>query len=259
MNFSNHQVWATVSGTHRDDIRQQVDALIRWGVQSIEFRVDLIPEALWDFVFSFSELGVPWWIAHFGVGIDSDAAKAAIRETVKSQAEGGIFHSRCEYLSELIAICRNADKLFAAPYHSQESLSRDAAFREFEYQETLGPAFRKIAIRARTYAEAAALLEATYVASFSGGIPVVGAVFGTQRWARIALPHAGSAITFIVAHSVHNEVGGDDQQLQLADLEHLFAIKGLVGFSRGTLLASHASHAELLGDRNDFAGCDSST
>jgi hypothetical protein len=234
LNFSNHQVWATVSGTDQGDIIQQVDALIQWGVHSIEFRVDLIPEVLWDTVFGITNLSVPWWVAHFGVGKNADAAKVAIQETVRSQAEGGIMHSRCEYLSELIATCRNAGKLFAAPYHSQDPMTRDAALKEFAYQEGLRPTFRKIAVRAHTYAEAAAIVDAIHIASQDGGSPVVGAVFGPQRWARIALPQAGSAITFIIAHALRNEVGGDDQQLQLSDLDHLFAVKNLIALPRGS-------------------------
>ena len=237
---SNHQVWATISGADRDDIFRQIDALIRWGVDSIEFRVDLIPKNLWKAVFSISGLSIPWWIAHFGTGTESEPAAIAIRETVKSEAQGAIFHSRCERLNDLINLCKNANKPFAAPYHSQQPLTCEAALKEFEYQESLGPAFRKIAVRANSYAEAAAIVEATQKASSAGGSRVVGAVFGKQRWARIALPHAGSAITFIVAHAVQNEAGGDDQQLHLGDLEHLFAVNDLLGFSVRKASASHA-------------------
>jgi hypothetical protein len=229
-NISGHQVWATVSGADRKDIMEQVDALTRWGVDSIEFRVDLIPEGLWDTVFGITGLRIPWWVAHFGVANDESAARIAIQRTAKSEAEGGIMHSRCENLRELIAMCRDAGKRFAAPYHSQQPMTREAALREFGFQEELCPAFRKIAIRAHAYEEAAAIVDATHLASQTGGTPVVGAVFGAQRWARIALPHAGSAITFIVARAVCNEVGGDDQQLSLADVDHLLAVNDLLAW-----------------------------
>ncbi|SLM49936.1 protein of unknown function [Nitrospira japonica] len=235
--FSSHQVWATVSGRDRDDIMKQIDSLVCWGVRAIEFRVDLIPEALWDSILGIGSLPVPWWVAHFGTGKDADTAKTAIAETLRSDAEGAIFHSRCEHLSDLIAMCQKAGRPFAAPYHSQNPMTRNEAIREFEYQATLTPAFRKIAARARTYAEAAAIVDATHTASKAGGSPVVGAVFGPQRWARIALPHAGSAITFILAHAVENEVGGDDQQLHLGDIHHLSAVKDLLAIQRG----AHAS------------------
>jgi 3-dehydroquinate dehydratase len=228
-----HQFWATVSGTDRDEIVSQVNTLARWGVQAMEFRVDLIPESLWGGVLNELHPPVPWWVAHFGTGADAAAARKAILATVASEAEGAIFHSRCEYLQELIDISRGAGKLFAAPYHSQEPLTLQGALEEFQYQESLAPAFRKIAVRALSYDDAAALVEATHRASRDGGRPAVGAVFGPQRWARIALPHAGSAITFVVARRVQNEVGGDDQQLQLSELETLAKVRGVVDLPAG--------------------------
>ena len=230
--ISSHQIWATVSGTDRKDLMEQIDALVRWGVDSIEFRVDLIPEVLWDTIFEITNLGVPWWVAHFGVGNDEGAARIAIQRTARSEATGGIIQSRSENLRELITICRDAGKRFAAPYHSQKPMTREAALAEFASQEDFCPAFRKIAVRAHSYEEAAAIVDATHLASQRGGTPVVGAIFGTQRWARIVLPHAGSAITFIVAHAVHNEVGGDDQQLSLADIDHLLSVNDLLAWPR---------------------------
>jgi 3-dehydroquinate dehydratase len=223
-----HQFWATVSGTDRDEIAGQVDALVRWGVKAIEFRVDLIPESHWEAVLHELHSPVPWWVAHFGTGAGAASAQRAVLATAASEAQGAIFHSRCERLNELIEISRTAGKQFAAPYHSQEPLTLQGALEEFQYQEALAPMFRKIAVRALNYDDAAALLEATHRASRDGGRPAVGAVFGPQRWARIALPHAGSAITFVVARRVQNEVGSDDQQLQISELETLAKVRGIV-------------------------------
>jgi 3-dehydroquinate dehydratase len=239
-----HQYWATVSGTDKDEIASQVHALVRWGVQAIEFRVDLIPEDLWDAVFHDLRPAVPWWVAHFGTGADAPAARKAILATVASKAQGAIFHSRSEHLKEFIEASRAAGKLFAAPYHSQEPLTLEGALEEFRYQESLAPVFRKIAVRAMSYDDAAALIEATHRASRDGGRPAVGAIFGPQRWARVALPHAGSAITFVVARRVQNEVGNDDQQLQIAELDLLAKVRGLVDLpANGTALASGGAAA----------------
>lgn len=223
-----HQYWATVSGTDRAEITRQVAALESWGVEAIEFRVDLIPRALWESILHEQVPRVPWWIAHFGTGHDADEAREAIHATLRSDAAGAIFHSRCEHLDELMAASRTAGKPYAAPYHSQEPLTLEGALDEFRHQESLAPAFRKIAVRANNFEEASALLTATHRASRDGGRPAVGAVFGPQRWARVALPHAGSAITFVIARVVSNEVGGDDQQLQIFEMDHLSKVRGLV-------------------------------
>ncbi|MFY9825430.1 MAG: type I 3-dehydroquinate dehydratase [Thermoanaerobaculia bacterium] len=233
MSGSKHQFWATVSGTDRDEIASQVDALVRWGVEAIEFRVDLIPRNLWDSVLHERIPSVPWWVAHFGTGLDAQAAREAILATVASEAQGAIFHSRCEHLRELIDVSRRAGKLFAAPYHSQQPLTLEGALEEFAHQESLLPEFRKIAVRAMNFDDAAALLEATHRASRDGGSPAVGAIFGPQRWARVALPHAGSAITFVVARRVQNEVGSDDQQLQISEVDTLAKVRGIVDLPAG--------------------------
>jgi hypothetical protein len=229
---ADHQIWATVSGTRKQDLQADIASLVRWGVAAIEFRMDLVPQNLWETVWRELAPPIPWWTAHFGTGVDADGARSATLQGLETGAEGAIFHSRCEHLHELVEACRSADKAFAAPFHSQEPLSVDAAISEFEHQESLSPSFRKIAVRARTFEDALAIVEATRLASQDGGTPVVGAVFGQQRWARIALPCAGSSITFMVARQVANEVGGDDEQLQLAELENLLNVRGLMPLRR---------------------------
>ena len=124
-------------------------------------------------------------------------------------------------------MCLSAGKLFSAPYHSQKPLTRVQILKEYNYQETFRPSFRKIAIRAKTALDAAAVVQATYETSMNGGSPVVGAVFGPERWARVALPNAGSAVTFLVANRVKNEVGGDDEQFQVNEFKRLIQIRGI--------------------------------
>jgi hypothetical protein len=223
-----HQIWATISGREREDLDRQVKAVAEWGIEAVEYRLDLIPADLWEFVLSGPRPRLSWWVAHFGTGQDSKLAHDAARATIASAADGVIFHSHCEGVGQLVQACRSAGKPFAAPFHGQEPLTLDAALEEFAFQQSLSPSFRKIAVRAHSYDEAAALVEATRRASRDGGNPAVGAVFGRQRWARIALPHAGSAITFVVAHRVKNEVEGDDEQLQLSELGDLCRVSGLM-------------------------------
>ena len=223
-----HQIWATVSGTDRDQIAADVEAVVQWGVEAIEFRLDLVPPDLWKAVLVNLAPPIPWWVAHFGTGSGADAARSAVLATLESEAAGAIFHSRCEHLDELVERCRAAGADFAAPYHSQEPLTLEAALAEYAHQQSISPKFRKIAVRAKSFDDAYALLEATRRCSTDGGAPVVGAVFGQHRWARVAMPTVGSTITFIVARKVPNEVGGDDEQLQLAELEKLLGVRGLM-------------------------------
>lgn len=222
-----HEFWATVSGNTKSNLESQIEDLVAWGVKAIEFRVDLMPENLWDFIFGLQEVKVPWWVAHFGTDGASEEARLTIQESVKSRATGVIFHSRYESAEEAAELCRQAGKKFIAPYHSQTPITEDQAMEEFGYQERLRPTFRKIGIRAHSYDEAAGIVSATRRAVAAGGSPIASAVFGTQRWARVALPFAGSVITFIVAHQVRNKFDGDDQQFHFKELEHLMAVKDL--------------------------------
>jgi len=217
-----------VSGSRDDDLRDQVEALVRWGVHAIEFRLDLIPRDVWQWVFDLRAVPVEWWIAHFGIEEESGEARESTLQALHSEADGCIFHSHCNYVDELKRACLKNGKEFAAPYHSQHPLTLQEAVREFERQASLEPSFTKIAVRANTPADALALLGATGIASAAGGPPAVGAVFGPHRWARVAMPSAGSAITFVVAHRVSNEVGGDDEQLQLSELEALMKVRGIL-------------------------------
>jgi Type I 3-dehydroquinase len=221
MTAKRHQIWATISGSEKEDLVSQVKAVADWGIESIEYRLDLIPTDLWRFVLNGPRPRVSWWVAHFGTGDESKLAHDAAEATISSGADGVIFHSHCDGVDQLVRACRSAGKPFAAPFHSQEPLTRKEALEEFAYQQSLSPSFRKIAVRAHSYDDAASLIDATRQATLDGGCPVVGAIFGGQRWARIALPHAGSAITFVVAHRVKNEVQEDDEQLQLSELGDL--------------------------------------
>jgi 3-dehydroquinate dehydratase len=222
-----HEFWATISGTDVDDIVQQQVAVWKWGVAAVEIRADLVPESIYDEVLARRERQGPTFIAHFGTGDEAEAAAEAITKALKAGADGGICHSRCEALGEIKQACLNVNKSFAAAYHSQLPMTLSAAIREFEEQEANNPLFRKIAVRAESPEDAIAIIQATHQVSLKGGTPVVGAVFGPHRWARVALPHAGSAISFLIAHRALNEVNGDDEQLQLAEADHLQSVRGL--------------------------------
>jgi hypothetical protein len=228
MSANRHQVWATISGSDEATLAAQVDAVAGYGIRAVEYRLDLIPVELWPIVMRGPQAPVAWWVAHFGTGEQSSLAHDAAGEALGSNADGVIFHSRCDGVEALADACRAAGTAFAAPFHNQAPLTLDAALDEFAWQESLRPSFRKIAVRAHTYDDATALVEATHRASRDGGSPAVGAVFGPHRWARVALPHAGSAITFVVAHGVSNEVAGDDEQLQLSELDDLRRVGGLL-------------------------------
>lgn len=225
---ASHEYWATISGSSVGELLQQEESLDKWGVTAIEFRADLINFDAYHELLSSNRWKRPTFIAHFGVGKEADVARESLLEAVRSGVSGVICHSRCEHLEEILKRTRSAGKLFAAAYHSQEPMSFDDAINEFEFQGTLKPLFRKIACRAHNFGDALVLLQAVYVSYQKGGIPVVGAVFGQHRWARIAMPIAGSAITFLIAHQVRNEVDGDDEQLQIPELDELRGVRGIL-------------------------------
>jgi 3-dehydroquinate dehydratase len=225
---SSHEYWATVSGHDLDDLLDQADSVLRWGCVAVEFRADLIPLDVYERLLDGGAPQYPAFVAHFGTGGEADTARNAVLRAVEAGYHGAICHSRCEALDEIVDACRAEGRPFAAAYHSQEPMSRTEAAEEFERQEETDPLFRKIAVRAHRFEDAVALLEATRDAASSGGSPVVGAIFGPHRWARVAMPHAGSTISFVLAHRAVNEQGGDDEQLVIDDVARLQAIGGLL-------------------------------
>jgi len=218
---SSHEFWGTVSGNSIEEITRQQEILWQWGVTAIEVRADLVPPDTYQVLLDKDEWVGRTCIAHFGIGVDSLVAQDVILQALRTDIAGCICHSRNESIEEISRAVTDAGKFFATAYHSQQPLTPRDALQEFEYQETLKPLFRKIAVRAYEFEDALAIIEATRLAFKNGGSPVVSAVFGTHRWARTALPSAGSAISFIVAHQVFNEEGGDDQQFCVDEVDFL--------------------------------------
>ncbi|MEU5633645.1 type I 3-dehydroquinate dehydratase [Streptomyces rishiriensis] len=224
---SSHEFWATISGSSLPDLRAQESMVWEWGVTAIEYRADLIPPAVYGELLRGNGRAGPAFVAHFGTGRDAESAREAIVKSFASDLAGCICHSRCELLDEIRGRCADTGRLFAAAYHSQLPMTATEAMREYEWQESLRPLFRKIAVRAKTVDDVVALLQATSRASQDGGSPVVGAIFGPHRWARVALPSAGSAVSFLLAAQATNEEGNDDEQLQLREVECLQMVRGL--------------------------------
>jgi 3-dehydroquinate dehydratase len=228
-----HEFWATVSGKTIEEVQSQQAATWKWGVVAVELRADLMSaESYAQALDRRSEWRGPTFVAHFGIGNQAEAAYRAAEQAIEAGADGAICHSRCELAKDIRRICKENGKHFAGAYHSQYPISASDAIREFERQEELDPLFRKIAARAESFEDALALLEATRHSSQDGGTPVVGAVFGKHRWARVAMPQAGSAISFVIAHQVSNEVGGDDEQLTIHDADLLQQIRSVYPTSR---------------------------
>jgi 3-dehydroquinate dehydratase len=223
-----HEFWATISGSTLDDILQQQHSVWDWGVSTVEIRTDLVPRSLHEQVLN-TVVQAPTWVAHFGTGAEAGTARTALHEALAADTIDGIVcHSRLEGVQEMAAAAQSAGKGFVAAFHSQTPVTLDEALDEYEYQGTLNPLFRKIAARAHTVEEALTLLQATHRASKRGGIPVVGAVFGPQRWARIAMPAVGSTVTFVIAHPVPNEAGGDDEQLTIEEATAVCSVRRIV-------------------------------
>jgi 3-dehydroquinate dehydratase len=230
LSSSDHEFWATISSGSLAELLRQEAIAWQWGVSGIEFRADLIPDSVYcDLLAEKRSDGwvAPTFVAHFGTGEQDEIAKCAIERSLATQVAGAICHSRCERIDDIQAACVAANRHFAAAYHSQQPMTADEATAEFERQELRRPLFRKIAVRAYCAEDVLALLRATHIAARDGGSPVVGAVFGPHRWARLALPHVGSAISFLVTRQLPNEVGGDDEQLQLAEVDRIHLMRGL--------------------------------
>jgi hypothetical protein len=224
-----HEFWATVSGDTLDDLVRQQELVWQWGVSAVEIRADLVPDDVFGQLLARGGWPGPTFVAHFGTGGAASVARDVVRRALDVGMTGGICHSRCELVDTIHEDCRNAGGEFAAAYHSQEPMTQHEAERELQAQAVREPLFRKIAVRAHRVADALALIAATGAAADTGGIPVVGAVFGPHRWARVAMPHVGSAITFLVARPVPNEVGGNDEQLTTAEADALRGVRVLSG------------------------------
>ncbi|MCG8469377.1 MAG: type I 3-dehydroquinate dehydratase [Gemmatimonadetes bacterium] len=223
-----HSFWATVSGSDLDDILAQQRALWDWGVSAIEIRTDLVPEYLHTDVLQSVERRGPVYVAHFGTGADASDARQSLFQALETDGVDGIIcHSWLDSAQEMRQAAAATDKQFAAACHSQTPLTLDELLREYDAQAAFEPLFRKIAARAFTVPQALALLEATHRAAQGGGSPIVGAVFGPHRWARVAMPSMGSAITFIIARPLRNEVGGDDEQLTIPEATLLIRVRGI--------------------------------
>ena len=226
-----HEFWATVSGEPLAELLRQEAMAWQWGVTGIEFRADLIPEPVFNELLLENDRRGGWlgptFVAHFGTGAQAELAQQAIGWSLSTGVAGCICHSRCELIDEIQAACAAASRHFVAAYHSQQPMTAEEALAEFERQELRRPLFRKIAVRAYSVDDVLAVLHATRLAAQDGGSPVVAAVFGPHRWARVALPHAGSTISFLVTQQVQNEVGADDEQLQLAEVDQLQLVHGL--------------------------------
>jgi len=223
-----HEFWATVSGRTTEEVLSQEVATWKWGVVAVELRADLMTdESYAQALEQRSAWNGPTFVAHFGTGHEAEAAYRACEQAIEAGAYGAICHSRCELARDIQRLCTASGRHYAGAYHSQYPISAADAIREFERQQELRPLFRKIAARAESFEDAMALLEATRYSSQDGGTPVVGAVFGRHRWARVAMPQAGSAISFLIAHQVPNEVGGDDEQLTINDADLLQQIRSV--------------------------------
>jgi 3-dehydroquinate dehydratase len=240
-----HEYWATVSGGPLDYLERQEKALWDWGVTAIEFRADLIPVDAYAALLARGAWRGPTLVAHFGTGDDAEVARQAVVDAISAGVHGGICHSRCELVHEIRDECAREGRAFAAAYHSQAAVTEAEAMEEFERQQALDPLFRKIAVRANRMEDALAVVTATLKAAADGGSPIVAAIFGPQRWARIVLPHAGSSISFIVADRMRNEVGGDDEQLQLSEVSRLLDVRSLMPAPAGAASSDTGSNRAL--------------
>lgn len=218
-----HEYWCTVSGNDITDIALQVNQLSDWGVAAIEYRSDLMPASVYEGVLSSRPPKRPTFVAHFGVGKHASTAFADLERASNTWIDGLICHSRSEILQDVSALARACGKRFGIAFHSQEPLIYEEIRDELERQNAVQPFFRKIAFRASKETDALALIRAVSESSIRPDVPVIGAIFGRHRWARIALANVGSAVSFIVSRRVTNEVGGDDEQLQISQVDALIA------------------------------------
>lgn len=216
---SQQQVWGTIAGNNISEITTDYEALLRYGIDAIEFRADLMPQAvLVEFLKRNFE--VPVFIANFNL----DQSVEDCFNEYADRSSGFLFHLNYPNRNKLIDFCTQNQKPFVAAYHSQQPLSYDDIIKKFKEQMTLNPFMLKVGIRAINFRDAIEMISATKFIAENYSYPVAGAVFGNERWARLALHRAGSNVTFVVARELKNEIGNDDKQFTFADFKQLTSI-----------------------------------
>lgn len=222
-----HEIWGTMCGSSLEEIERQQQKFQEFGVNAIEIRIDLIPPEVQPELRSELELKLPTYVAHFGSeGNEATKAKEELVEWLYCGASGIICHSRSPEANHLSTIAEENDKNFVAAFHSQTSPDRSRLRKELEYQKKFNPSFRKIAVRADSESDVINLIDVISEKTHKDH-DVVGAVFGPQRWGRIALANVGSAITFITPHQIENEHGGSDHQFDVTEFNGLSSISQL--------------------------------
>jgi 3-dehydroquinate dehydratase len=223
-----HQLWGTVSGKTFSEVKSAAKLLTTAGVRSLEYRFDLIPQPEWPDV--LDQITNEDFVAHFGMAaIEPEREELLKLFGAAIQASAGIIvHSRAEVLKEVVSAACEHNVRYALPYHSQGTLDYSGVLSEYHFQAQYSPLFCKIAIRPLSAENALEYAQALTAARKEIDIPLVAAVFGPQRWARIMMPAVGSAITFIVAKQVSNEAGGDDEQFTIGDVSTLSSLRGIM-------------------------------
>jgi 3-dehydroquinate dehydratase len=225
----NHSIWGTASGRTLSELCEAESSLLDAGVEAVEIRADLLPGGVYDARLESSPVSGPTFIAHFGIEGDSILAAEELDKATRCPWVTGIIcHSHHPEVEALADLAVRAGKAFACAYHSQLSLTSDEVSAEYSRQSQLGSLFLKIAIRPRSIQDCLSFIDSVNRSASTRAEPVVGAVFGPHRWARIAMIEAGSAITFVVAHQCPNEIGGDDEQFTVAELGLLKQVRSLV-------------------------------
>lgn len=216
---SQQQIWGTLAGRGLTELSADYETLLQHGIDAIEFRADLIPQSVLA-EFLKRTFTVPVFIANFNL----DQSVEEGFNIYVDHSDGFLFHLNHPNRQQIIDFCKKNKKYFVAAYHTQSPMKYEEIIEKFEEQMALNPFIIKVGIRANNFTNAIEMVSATKFISENYSYPVAGAVFGNERWARLALHRAGSNVTFIVAREIKNEIGGDDKQFTYDDFKQLTSI-----------------------------------
>lgn len=216
---SQQQVWATIAGSNISELNADYNALIEYGVDAVEFRADLMPQSVL-IEYLKRDFQVPVFIANFNL----DQSVLDCFSQCVDYCEGFLFHLEHPDKNEIVNFCNENKKFFVAAYHAQKPLQYQTIIEKYNEQAKLNPFMLKVGIRANSFSDAMEMISATKYIVENFQYPVAGAVFGEERWARLALHRAGSNVTFVVARELKNELGDDDKQFTFSDFKQLISI-----------------------------------
>lgn len=222
MKIDGHAFWGTVANANLQDSIIARRRLNHQHIAAIEYRADLMPLENLAELLAAEPWTLPIFVADYRTR-DPVRVMDMFSLVCNSNITGLLFHIDFPGAHDVIALAKERGKQFVAAYHIQSAVSHNELLRQIGRQIELESLFVKIAMRADRSSEALCMVKATSEARLQCKKPIASAVLGRERWARFVLPKFGSCITFVVADSIKNECGGDDEQIDLDEIPEVIS------------------------------------